>query len=86
MISFSTKVNTTTVTTFITGIFNQVSTLYANEQINTVVSEIVIWTQPSPSDSTSSIGMLNAFTAYRQGFNGDWHNYCLFRPVEVSPM
>ncbi len=63
--------NTTTVTTFITGIFNQVSTLYANEQINTVVSEIVIWTQPSPYSSTSSIGMLNAFTAYRQGFNGD---------------
>ncbi|MBL0100266.1 MAG: hypothetical protein IPP49_09630 [Saprospiraceae bacterium] len=36
-----------------------------------MVSEIVIWTQPSPYSSTSSIGMLNAFTAYRQGFNGD---------------
>ncbi len=59
------------VTTFVTGIFNQVSTLYSNEQINTLVSEIVIWSTPSPYNSTTSIGMLNAFTAYRQGFNGN---------------
>ena len=59
------------VTSFVTGLFNQVSTLYANEQINTVVSEIVVWTVPSPYNGTTSIAMLNAFTAYRQGFNGD---------------
>jgi Metallo-peptidase family M12/Secretion system C-terminal sorting domain len=59
------------VTSFVTGLFNQVSTLYANEQINTVVSEIVVWTVPSPYNGTSSLAMLNAFTAYRQGFNGD---------------
>jgi len=63
--------STAAVNTFITGIFNQVATLYSNEQINTVISEIVIWTQPSPYNATSSSGMLNAFTAYRQGFNGD---------------
>ena len=62
---------TTAVTNYVTGIFNQVSTLYANEQINTVVSEIVVWTQQSPYNSTSSINMLNAFTANRQRFNGD---------------
>jgi hypothetical protein len=59
------------VTTFVTGIFNQVSTLYANEQINTVISEIVIWSTTSPYNATTSTGMLNAFTAYRQGFNGN---------------
>ncbi len=59
------------VNSYVTGLFNQVSTLYANEQINTLVSEILVWTQASPYNSTSSIGMLNAFTAYRQGFNGD---------------
>ncbi len=63
--------STANVTTFVTGIFNQVSTLYTAEQINTVVSEIVIWTQASPYNATTSTGMLNAFTAYRQGFNGD---------------
>jgi hypothetical protein len=64
--------STANVTSFVTGIFNQVSTLYASEQINTVISEIVIWTQASPYNGTSSSAMLNAFTAYRQGFNGDF--------------
>ncbi len=56
---------------FITGIFNQVATLYAAEQLNIAVSEIVVWTQTSPYTGTNSIGMLNSFTSYRQGFNGD---------------
>jgi hypothetical protein len=63
--------NNANVTSYVTGLFNQVSALYTNEQINTVVSEIVIWSTPSPYNATTSIGMLNAFTAYRQGFNGD---------------
>ncbi|MBK9734072.1 MAG: hypothetical protein IPO92_03505 [Saprospiraceae bacterium] len=63
--------NVTTVTSFVTGIFNQLSTLYSNEQINTTLSELVIWTVASPYNSNSSLGMLNAFTAYRQGFNGN---------------
>ncbi|MBK8626669.1 MAG: T9SS type A sorting domain-containing protein [Saprospiraceae bacterium] len=63
--------STANVTSYVTGIFNQVSTLYAAEQINTVISEIVIWTQVSPYTSTTSSGMLNQFTDYRQGFNGD---------------
>jgi len=63
--------STANVTNYVTGIFNQVSNLYTTEQINTVISEIVIWTQPSPYTATTSSGMLNAFTAHRQGFNGD---------------
>jgi hypothetical protein len=60
------------VTAYITGLFNQVSTLYAAGQINTVVSEILIWSTTSPyAGITSSVGMLNAFTAQRQGFNGN---------------
>ncbi|HRP42374.1 MAG TPA: M12 family metallo-peptidase, partial [Saprospiraceae bacterium] len=59
------------VNAFITGIFNQVSTLYAAEQINTLLSEIVVWTEASPYNATTSSGMLNAFTGYRKGFNGD---------------
>ncbi|MFZ1703151.1 MAG: zinc-dependent metalloprotease [Saprospiraceae bacterium] len=61
----------TAVNNYITGIFNQVGALYANENLTTTVSQIVVWTQASPYNSTSSIGMLNAFTDYRQGFNGD---------------
>src|SRR5690606_6655142 len=61
----------TAVNNFVTGIYNQVGVLYANENISTTISEIVVWTQPSPYNSSSSTGMLNAFTSYRQGFNGD---------------
>jgi hypothetical protein len=61
----------TNVNNYVAGIFNQVNTLYANEQINTVVSEILVWTTPSPYNSTSSDGMLTAFGNQRQGFNGD---------------
>ncbi|MGB4961034.1 MAG: M12 family metallo-peptidase, partial [Saprospiraceae bacterium] len=63
--------STTATGNFVTGIFNQVSTLYANEQINTLISEIVIWSQPSPYNSTNASGMLDAFNAQRQGFNGN---------------
>jgi hypothetical protein len=63
--------NTTTVTNFITGLFNQVATMYANEQINVVLSPLVIWTAPSPYNSTSSSGMLNAFLANTGAFDGD---------------
>ncbi|MBL0024908.1 MAG: T9SS type A sorting domain-containing protein [Saprospiraceae bacterium] len=59
------------VNNYIAAVFNQVSTLYANEQLNTVVSEVVVWTQASPYNATSSDGMLTAFGNNRQGFNGD---------------
>ncbi len=63
--------NVTNVTNFITGLFNQVATMYANEQINVVLSPLNIWTQPSPYNSTSSSGMLNAFLANTGAFDGD---------------
>ena len=33
---------------YVTGLMNQVITLYANESINAVVSQIVVWNTPSP--------------------------------------
>ena len=58
---------------FVTGIYNQVATLYANESINTVVSEIVVWDQPSPYSSNSSSGMLSDFQSFHNNssWNGD---------------
>ena len=63
--------NITSVSNFTTGLFNQVATMYANEQVNVVLSPLVIWTQPSPYNSTSSSGMLNAFLANTGAFDGD---------------
>lgn len=40
--------NTQNVTNYITGFFNQVATLYANESINVQISELFIWTMQDP--------------------------------------
>lgn len=63
--------NVTSVTNFITGLFNQVATMYANEQINVVLSPLTIWTQSSPYSSSTSSGMLNQFLANTGSFDGD---------------
>lgn len=56
---------------YVTGVMNQVITLYANESINSVVSQIVVWDTPSPYSSTSSSGMLSDFQNNVGSFNGD---------------
>jgi hypothetical protein len=58
--------NTTNVTNYVTGLFNQVSTLYANENVGIAISQIYVWTSPDPYQgygSTSSV--LNAFRTTR---------------------
>ena len=65
------KGSTQNVTNYITGMMNQVMTIYANENINTSLSPLVIWTQSSPYSSTSSSGMLSDFQSYRNSFDGD---------------
>ena len=58
-------------TAYATGLLNEVITLYANESINSVVSQIVVWDTTSPYSSTSSSGMLSDFQAATGSFNGD---------------
>ena len=60
-------------TNYTTGIYNEVATLYANESINTSLSEIVVWSSTSPFSSTSSSGMLSDFQAHHtnSSWNGD---------------
>ncbi|OAV44751.1 M12 family metallo-peptidase [Lewinella sp. 4G2] len=58
-------------TSFITGLFNQVATLYANESLNLVMSEMFIWTSADPYNSGTSSGNLNAFRSNRPTFNGN---------------
>ena len=58
-------------TDYVTGLMNQVIVLYANENLQAVVSQIVVWNVTSPYSSTSSSGMLADFTANTGSFNGD---------------
>lgn len=67
----SNKGGATGATNYTTGIYNQVATLYDNENINTSVSEIFVWTTSAPYSSSSSSGMLADFQQFRNGWNGD---------------
>ncbi len=57
---------------YITGAFNQVSTLYANESIDFNLSELVIWDTVDPYTGPSTVAYLNQFQDEINGnYNGD---------------
>ncbi|MEM7573642.1 MAG: M12 family metallo-peptidase [Bacteroidota bacterium] len=56
---------------YISAAFNEVAALYATIGVGITISEILVWEQPSPYQSSSSSGMLSAFQATRTNFNGD---------------
>jgi hypothetical protein len=68
---YTNKGTVTATTNYITGFFNSVSTLYQNEQVGIVISQIYVWTTPDPYPITSSTDALYAFQAERTTFNGD---------------
>ncbi len=68
---FQQKGGSTQTVNYVTSLYNQVATLYLSESIKTTASEIFVWTTTSPYNGSSSNTMLNQFTGYRNGFNGD---------------
>ncbi len=65
------KGGVTGATNFITAVFNNLATLYANEQITTVISQVFVWTSQDSYPTNSSSSALNSFKATRTSFNGD---------------
>ena len=55
----------------IVGFFNVSSTIYFNEGITDIISEIYVWTSADPYPTTSSGDALEYFKDYRVLFNGD---------------
>ena len=59
-------------TNYITGLMNQVITLYNNESITLVLSQLKIWDTPDPYTGSSTGNYLNQFqNAIGSNFNGD---------------
>ena len=56
---------------YLSGAFNQVAALYANEQISTTLSEVYVWTTPDNYSTSSSSTALKQFRNLRTSFNGD---------------
>lgn len=65
--------NVTTTINWVLGIFNVTATLYNNESIKTVVSEVKVWTVADPYvGGTTTANTLPLFsTQMSSGFNGD---------------
>jgi hypothetical protein len=65
------KGGATAATNYITGLFNEVITLYGNDGITMVISEILAWDTPAPYSGSSSSAMLSSYQANTGTFNGD---------------
>ncbi len=68
---FQNKGSAVNVSNYITGLFNQVATLYQNESITTQISQIYVWTTNDPYSGSSSSNYLSAFKSTRTTYNGD---------------
>ncbi len=75
--------NVANVTNYVTSFFNQVATLYQNENIDIQISEIYVWTTPDPYRTlTSTASVLQAFDLNRgANFNGNLAHFLTTRSL-----
>lgn len=71
----------TNVEAFVTGLYNQIATLYRNEDIFTQLSEIHIWTTEDPYTENNTADLLTKFQNTRTSINGDLGQLITFRSV-----
>jgi hypothetical protein len=76
---FQNKGSAANVTNYITAVFNQSATLYANDSVPISLSQVFVWTSTSPYTSNSSSGLLSQFQQFRNSFNGDLGHLVAFR-------
>ncbi len=62
--------NTTTTLNWMTGVHNNIATLYANDNIQVALSNVLIWTEQDPFIYNYS-GNLEYFRNHRTAFDGD---------------
>jgi len=64
--------NVTNVVNFVTGMYNVVNTIFANESLVSQISEIFVWTTVDPfATNASSNAYLSAFRTTRTVYNGN---------------
>jgi len=63
--------DTTTTTNWMTSVFNNVQTLYANDGITVSLKSLYIWTTPDSYTGTTSTDYLYLFNSVRPVFDGD---------------
>ncbi len=68
---FLNKGSVTEATNYVTGLFAQSATIYANDGVNVALQEVFVWDVASPYNGTSSSSRLSQFGTTRTSFNGD---------------
>lgn len=69
---FQNKGSVANVTSYMTGVFNQVTALYANESVNVVLHELFVWDVVDPYTGPSAGNYLTQFRDELNGvYNGD---------------
>lgn len=68
---FQNKGSVQNASNYMTAVFNEISTLYANESINLQLGEMFVWNSPSPYGGFNSSAYLNGFRSERKTYNGD---------------
>lgn len=68
---FQNRGSVTNVANYVAAFFNQSATLYSNEAIPIVLSEVFVWTSASPYNGATSSDVLGQFQSVRTSFNGD---------------
>lgn len=58
-------------TNWMLALYNNVKTIYDNDEINTSIKSLYIWTEPDPYFGNTSTDYLYQFNAVRPVFNGD---------------
>ena len=71
---FQNKGSVTNTANYVTGIFNQSSTIYNNDGISVLLSQVYVWDVASPYTATSTSSLLGQFQSYRNSFNGNLGN------------
>ncbi|MDR1737673.1 MAG: M12 family metallo-peptidase [Candidatus Symbiothrix sp.] len=78
---YTAKGSSASVASFVSAIFNQVRTLYENENIITELAAVYIWTSNDPYTGASTTSLLTQFQNYRTSFDGDLGMLLTFRSV-----
>jgi hypothetical protein len=78
---FTTLGTVAAVSNFMVGIHNQVATLYANDGISVLVSQVFVWNTTDPYNGANAAANLTAFQATRTSFYGDLGQLETFRSL-----
>jgi hypothetical protein len=76
---FQTLGSVPNVVNYVTRLYNQVGTLYANDGISTALSNIVVWNTPDPYTANNTAALLSQYQSQTNAINGDLGQLLTFR-------